>query len=157
MFWVADTRVERHLRIRSFMGREATIGALLAAVDFEWTLRRAIIALGYSPNRIIRETTLKECHGLDGYKLAWRSEVGRRFPQIGRLPELIDDWCFLKKQAFLFRHQVVHGIKGNAGESYASQRRDALLSASEAICDVASKQRVDLYARLPVRPVRGKQ
>jgi len=75
MFFVQDTLIQRHRKIRSFLKTESVIAVLLGAADFEWTVRRAIIALGHSPNVDIREHTLLGCHGLDAYKAAWKEEV----------------------------------------------------------------------------------
>ncbi len=99
----------------------------------------------------IRDVVLARCHGLDRYKDAWRSEVGRRFPESGSLPRLISNWQFLKEQAFPLRHRLVHGIEGSVGAGYARERTLALLEASKALCAFAMAHDVDLYARLPVR------
>lgn len=151
MFLVSDTQATRHARIRKFTRSEASLGLLLATVDFEWTIRRAIVGCGFSANRYIREAVLARCHGLDGYKDAWRSEVGRRFPESGSLPRLMSNWQFLKEQAFPLRHRLVHGIEGSVGAGFARKRTLALLEASAAIHGFAKMHDVDLYARLPVR------
>src|SRR2546427_7419394 len=110
MFIVTDTLENRHRKIRSFVLREPVIAILLAAVDFEWTVRRAILALGTNSNRFIRDQVLNRCHGAEEYKRAWKDEV---VLQLGKsLPEVVGNWEFLKKEAFPLRHQVVHGLRG---------------------------------------------
>ena len=54
MFLVADNRNDRDLLIKSYFDAEPAISILLAAADFEWTVRRAILALGKSPTKHIR-------------------------------------------------------------------------------------------------------
>lgn len=149
MFLTSDTFAERQQRIRSFDNNDVFIGVLLATMDFEWTLRRAIIALGYQKNSTIRDQILANCSGIDRYKEAWKQQVKPR--QGATLPSIIPNWEFLKNQAFPLRHRLVHGIKTTTGVQYARDRRDCLLDASEAVVDFSATKGVDLYARLPVR------
>lgn len=149
MFLTSDTFADRQKRIRSFDNNDAFIGVLLATMDFEWTLRRAIIALGYQKNSTIRDQVLANCSGIDRYKDAWKQQVKPR--QGVTLPSIVSDWEFLKNQAFPLRHRLVHGIKAATGVQYARERRDCLLDASKAVVDFSATKGVDLYARLPVR------
>ena len=57
MFFVGDTLAGRHNEIsrRFINSKDVMIAVFLAAADFEWTVRRAIIALGHGANRQIRE------------------------------------------------------------------------------------------------------
>ncbi len=152
MFLVSDSQSDRHTRIRAFKGQDASIGAMLATIDFEWTVRRAILACGTSPNATIRGGVLKRCSGLDAYKTAWNKEVQPRFGK--SLPTVVQNWAYLAKEAFPLRHKLVHGIRGASGVKYSNDRRDALLGASSAIATFASDQGIDLYDRLPVRRTR---
>jgi hypothetical protein len=149
MFLVSDTFINRQNRIRAFEGDDIFIGVLLATMDFEWTLRRAIIALGYQRNSIVRKQVLARCSGLDRYKEAWKQEVYPR--QKAALPTVVPNWKFLKEQAFPLRHRLVHGVSGATGRAYAIDRRECLLDASEALVNFATKRGENLYARLPVR------
>jgi len=45
MFLIHDTMAERHRKIR---GYDKVIGVILAAVDFEWTVRWRYLVLGES-------------------------------------------------------------------------------------------------------------
>jgi len=149
MFFVNDNQSKRHDKIRSLSGNETAVGAILASVDFEWTLRRTIVGCGLSPTAHIKKHTLDKCHGLDGYSAAWRKEV---YPLTGtRLPALISEWQFLKTDAMMLRHRLVHGIKGTVGEGYAARRREALLNASVALVQFASENGVKIYGRIPTR------
>ena len=150
MFIVTDTRERRHEKIRSFLPGEPVIAILLAAVDFEWTVRRAIIALGTNTNRVIRDTVLDRCHGPDDYKKAWKAEVAR---QVDRsLAQVVPRWSFVRGEAFLLRHQVVHGLKGLPSSRKTADRVEAFLQGSEAIDKLAEVHGVQLFGkRLPVR------
>jgi hypothetical protein len=115
MFWVNELRSDRRNKICSFFNdKDIAISVLLAAADFEWTCRRAIIALGSRPNADIRES-LKRCSGLDKYKEHWKNEV---FPGKGkRLTEIIDQWSEFKK-AYNLRNVLIHGSKGTTGHNH---------------------------------------
>ncbi|QKK08985.1 MAG: hypothetical protein HND58_12985 [Planctomycetota bacterium] len=149
MFLLSDSQSDRHTRIRTFKGQEASIGALLATIDFEWTVRRAVLACGTSPNSTIRNEVLQRCSGIDAYRDAWKSEVVPRFGK--PLPTVVTNWSYIKTQAFPFRHRVVHGVRGASGAKYSNDRRDALLRASVDVVEFASTQNIELYGRLPVR------
>lgn len=62
MFFVSDSLLGRQELIRSYMGKQATLGALLSVIDFEWTVRRAIISLGYEPTKKVRDD-IDRCSG----------------------------------------------------------------------------------------------
>lgn len=148
-FLVGDSQSARHDKIRGFLSEgEVVIAVLLAAADFEWTVRRGILALGSSPNADIRTGVLANCSGLDRYKDAWRTEVKRRF---GRgLPEVIGQWDNFKK-AFELRHRLVHGIAGTTGEGYARPRVETVLQGAVNVAAFAQTNAIDLFGRLPIR------
>lgn len=150
MFLVTHPPELRHRKIGSFLPDEPVIAILLAAVDFEWTVRRAIIALGTNPNKFIRETVLSRCHGADDYKDAWKDEVKSH---LGKgLPEIVPDWKFLKEQSFVMRHQVIHGVTGMPTSRKAQDRVEAFLAASRSITGYAASQETPIWGkRLPVR------
>lgn len=156
MFLVSDTQAERHKKIKGFVSsKETTIAVFLAAADLEWTLRRAILAMGCSPNKFIRGCVLDQCTGLNKYKDAWRKEV---FPRFGKsLVDLVgnDNWSELsnpKHGAFALRHRLIHGIAGTSGLDYSAQRIEVILAASMVITKFSESNGIDLFGkRLPVR------
>ncbi|MFM7321338.1 MAG: hypothetical protein ACKO5K_07430 [Armatimonadota bacterium] len=58
---------------------------------------------------------------------------------------------FFPSKAYPLRHRLIHGTVGSTETAYASERRDALLTASEALCEFAQGNGFDVYSRLPVR------
>ena len=146
MFLVKDTSIAREARIREFIMNDSSLAALLAVVHIEWTLRRAIIALGASPNVDIREL-LRHCHGVEKYKEAWRREVRPRTGQT--LPEVVSNWEGLKR-AFKVRHVLVHGVRAVSFD-YAAQRAEWALAGASDIRAFCALHGVDLDARLPIR------
>ena len=148
MFLVSDTLAGRQALIGRYSGNEATLGILLSVIDFEWTVRRAIIALGAEPTKAVR-VDLQKCSGLAAYNKAWKKHV---LPLRKReLDQVVSDWAFLRDQSFPLRHKIVHGVQGRVDETSAVERRDCALKASASICNFATSFGVDLYNRLPVR------
>lgn len=151
MFWVNGNQEERHAKINSFLNEEeAVIAVLLAAADFEWTIRRVIIALSRKPNVDVRKQILKNCSSIRNYKEAWKSEVTPDFEKT--LPEIIPDWDYFYKDAYLLRHKLIHGVEGTTGLNYARTRVNSILAAAKAIADFAKENKyIDIYNRLPVK------
>ena len=120
MFLVQDSSLSREERIKHFLAEDASVSVLLAVIHFEWTVRRAIIALGISPNVVVRER-LAKCHGLDKYKDVWRDEVFlNEQRQVDRLSEVVKNWESLGR-VFRLRHRLVHGVT-SCGTDYAKER-----------------------------------
>jgi hypothetical protein len=146
MFLVQDSSQSRENRIKRFLDEDPTLSALLAVIHFEWTAKRAIIALGTSPNVVIR-SRFRACTGLERYKDLWKDEV---FPKIGkRLPEVIENWQGLGR-SFSLRHRLVHGVS-SCGSEYAMVRANWAIDAANDIRAVCDERKVNLDLRLPVR------
>lgn len=146
MFLVRETSADREARILNMLEVDPAWAAVLAVVHVEWTLRRAIVALGCSPNTTIRNR-LERCHGTRDYKALWQAEV---MPRSGvRLPDLIRDWEGLLR-AFRLRHLLVHGVRSSTRD-YAAPRVHWAIDAARDVRRFCAGRGVDLDARLPVR------
>lgn len=145
MFLVKDSPDERERRIRQFLAGEPSIAAVLAAIHLEWTIKRAILKLSSRSTALLR-SELIQAYGLDGYKEAWRRELGS-----GGLPALIGAPLWERvKNAFALRNQIVHGA-GGCTRRFAEPRVAALLSAAEIIRQFAEDRGSNLYSRLQAR------
>jgi hypothetical protein len=143
LFLAGDRLEARHKKIRSFLPREPVIATILAAVDFEWTIRRAVIALGTNTIRLIRYADLNRCSGADEYKKARKKEVKGRLGE--GLPEVVPNWRFIKNKAFMLWHQVFHGLRGMLSSNKTAERVEAFLAGSIAIAASAKAQNVDRF------------
>lgn len=129
-------------------GGQPGIAVITAAANLEWTLRRAIVALGVSPNKDLQKK-LEKTSGLRRYAGLWRKEVGVRH---GRgLDVLINDWDNFVDSTYQLRHKLVHGALGKTTRDYAKPRVDEILEATSNVLSFASTCGVDLQNRLPVR------
>jgi hypothetical protein len=146
VFLVKDSSKAREERIKQFLNEDAALSALLSVIHVEWTLKRAIIALGHSSNVVVR-SKLRHCHGLEKYKNVWRDEVNPKPEHY--LPVVVRNWQGLGR-AFSLRHKLVHGA-GSCGGEYATERVNWAIDAAEDIRTFCTKFDVDLDKRLPVR------
>jgi hypothetical protein len=149
MFLVQDSSSSLEERIKHFLAEDASLSALLAVIQFEWTVRRAIIALGTAPNVVVR-AKLAKCHGLDKYKDVWKDEVFlNEQRKVERLSEVVKNWEGLGR-AFRLRHRLVHGV-ASCGTDYARERVYWALDATHDVRTVCTGSNINLDARLPVR------
>jgi hypothetical protein len=139
MFLVKDTIQKRHQMIRSFLDKEPAIAVLLAAADFEWTVRRAILACGSSSIKDLRQRKL---NGPFAYAACWKTEVTPRFHKT--LQTVIRDWELFRR-AFQLRHKLIHGIQGTTGRDYACRQVEIIISASNSIVEFAAINRAQVY------------
>ena len=149
MFLVSDTLESRQGKIEGFLETDQAIAVLLAAADFEWTVRRAIILLGRDSNREIRERDLYRASGLGKYQEAWTAQV---VPDHTRpLREIVPDWDYFQNTAFDLRHKLIHGVQGGTGLNHATTCVTSILAATKSIVDFAANADKDVYSRLEVR------
>ena len=149
MFWVGDTFDERHARITAFVNEDdIVVAVLLAAANFEWTVRRCIIAMSKRPNVEIRDI-LKEAMGFGSLAKYWQSEIAEVHGQ--KISEVVPSWDFLKDDAFVLRNALIHGDHNMVGLDYGKQRVDVMLEGAAAVCRFAGAHGIDLYGtRIPV-------
>lgn len=167
MFRISDPLEQRQAAIRGYLQRnECVVAVLLAAADFERTVRRAIIALGVSPTAVLArqlgrqagrrgESGRKERpayrSSLMGYSDAWKAEIirGRRIdaPLFG---SVINSQASLER-AFDLRHALIHGDTGIVGGKFAKDQVETILEATMAIDAFAVSQGVSLTRRIVVR------
>lgn len=148
MFLVHDTNEAVKERILGFLNKnDCAIAVLLSAAHFEWTVSRAILALGVTPTARLRRQ-VGSCHGLDKYKDLWAAEVlpGR---DVGRLPIVVREWSIFREH-FKLRHLLIHG-RESCSLSHAEPRVNSILAASADVNQACASQGVNLHSRLKTR------
>lgn len=146
MFLVQDSSELRETKIKKLLEEEHTFAVLLAATHFEWTVKRAITALGSSSNIIVRQK-LAKCHGTNAYKELWQEEV---YPKTEiRLTEVVKNWNGLVR-AFKLRNRLAHGVS-SCGRDYAKERVMWAIEAARDLRSLCELHGVDLDSHLPVR------
>lgn len=155
MFHVGFGSAQREAEIRKIATSDRTTALILAAVHFEWMLKRAILKLGESPTKDLRQQLedvfrMQSKNGKDGYKEVWEREVGRRFKNAA-LGTVLGKLSRIQIHALDVRGKVIHG-NGTVKKPDADEAIELFLEAGERLRDFASKHRVDLDARLKARP-----
>jgi hypothetical protein len=154
MFHVGYGIANRELAIRKIAQKDHVTALILAAVHFEWMIKRTIIKLGRSPTSSLRKKLegvykIESKNGSVGYKEVWNEEVAKRFHNaslgivLGRLQAIQDN-------ALKLRGQVVHG-NGVVSNNKAQQAIDLFLDAGQKLNTFASSHGENLDARLRSR------
>ena len=136
MFNLTDKRGKRRRVIFGQAQLDAKYGVILAAMDFEWTCRRAILALSKKPTVVIYENFTGEYSSFSGLAKAWQAEVLPVVEGACTLQELMDkngSWNSVC-DAMLCRNVIVHGTKSRVNEK---ECRWAVCVLEDA-CDVIS-------------------
>ena len=147
MFLVSDSLENRARSIRGFLQKQPSIALIVAAVYFEWTVCRALIALSNRSNADVRHS-IAPAAGLEKYKEVWWTELGNQRGAL-RLPELVNNWDAVKR-AFDERNRLVHGRKRHT-RNMATPHVEALLAAVAEVDEYCRSRGRGLGKRLPVR------
>jgi hypothetical protein len=147
MFLASDTKKHRELKIRKFLPADPGVALLVAAVNFEWTICRAVLFLSKRPNSELRSLMAKY-FSLDSYKELWNLEVvaGRNFSP---LAIVVRNWSAVRK-AFEARNKLVHG-RDRYTRNMATPHVNVLLLGTNYIDEYCESLGYPLCRRLPVR------
>jgi len=152
MFTYKETIEARRAKIEAFLTKEhSAVAVIMAAANFEWTLRRAILALGKKPTAILRKE-IEKTSNLDRYKDLWVEKV---IKGVQGLPAIITGWAELRT-SYMLRHELVHGNKGTTGLGYARNRVEALLDASEVLNKYVISKGAGIYG-IRIRRMRNRE
>jgi len=146
MFLASDHVDHRENKIRSFISSEPGVALLLAAVNVEWTISRAVLFLSTTENVVLRKK-LRNYYSPDKYKELWKEEVTPN----GHLSlcQLVRNWSSVRK-GFEARNVLVHG-KGRFTRNMAIPHIEALLEGAGYVDKYCRDNGKPLYERMPVR------
>ena len=136
MFDLKDRRGKRRRVIFGHAQLDAKYGVVLAAMDFEWTCRRAILALSKKPTVVIYEKFTDDYSAFRGLAKAWQAEVLPVVEGACTLQDLVNkkgSWNSVY-DAMQCRNVIVHGTKSRVNEK---ECRWAVCVLEDA-CDVIS-------------------
>ena len=114
MFDLSDKRNKRRKTIFGYAHFDPGMGVVLAAMDFEWTCRRAILALSKTPTTILYEKYFKGYTTSKKLNEAWDSEVLPYLQPKCSLDEVVCKNGIILQQvldAMQCRNVVVHGTE----------------------------------------------
>ena len=147
MFWAKDRKETRAYKVRRHLATEPGISLLLAAVNFEWTVGRAVLFLSRTPNSKLRGS-MRNYFSLNAYKDLWQNEIA--IPRKCKLlSEVVRNWSSVRK-AFEKRNLLVHG-RDNVTRNMAAPHVEALIEGASYIDDYCEQLGFPLCRRMPVR------
>lgn len=124
------------------------IALVVAAADFERTMRRAIVGLATEPTADVRERIEKKYNTIGKYNFPWTRfvEPVRKSSLQEALPEFDD-----VKSAFRSRNKLVHGQQGGAKLDYVTPRLEIIVTGTSKLTSFALAHGIDLTARIKIR------
>ena len=162
-----EDRKSRSQRIRDFFQSQPALAYLIAAFDFEWTVRRAILLLSKCPLSVIKARfDNKRYAGWRDYQGAWTCCVQKTrndgTPILGRVILGGPSDCEISKEerasvqkAMEFRNRLVHGLSGSIPADEAKEKFKLLLTASERITKFVDDHSERRMFSIAYRPLAG--
>lgn len=160
MFSVGFGSENREKRIREIAKEDRTVGVILAAVHFEWMMKRAILKLGSSPTAQLREELSRvtgvrgksrsDGYSQDGYYEIWKREVVSRNLKRAALGTVLGRLTDIRDKASKVRGHIIHG-NGTASIEEANNAIDLFLEVGPKLRAFADRNGEDLDTRLKGR------
>lgn len=142
MFDLNDKRAKRRRIIFGYAQMDAQHGVLLAAMDFEWTCRRAILALSKNPTVVIYEKFIGDYSAFTGLTKAWQEEVMPNIEGAITLQDLVSrkiQWN-LVRAAMQCRNMIIHGTESRVADQECRWAVCVLEDACDVVAYFAKKQ-----------------
>lgn len=131
MFNLSDGRNDRRRIIAGYADVDIQLGVLLAAVDFEWTCRRAILALSKNPTVTIRRKFNNDYASFEGISDGWSVEVDTSNGLASHFEGRKVSWSQIR-EAMKIRNAIVHG----SGDSIQIREGRFAVYVLETACDI---------------------
>ena len=154
MFTIGYGSKNRENEIESLANKDLTTAVILAAVHFEWMIKRTILTLGNSPTGNLRKELeniykIKNESGKNDYGSIWDREVAKKIKGAG-LGTVLGNLHVLQEKTFKVRGKVVHG-NGTVSKKDGQAAVEEFLKASKKLRDFASHHGVNIDERLKSR------
>lgn len=150
MFDLSDKRSKRRKTIMGYAQMDAQHGVLLAAMDFEWTCRRAILALSKTPTVMIYDKFIKDYVAFNGLLEAWKAEVLPSVDGAVNLPDLLNKklaWSWVC-DAMMCRNVIVHGTESRVSNMECRWAVLVLEKACDVIASYVAECGKDIFVRI---------
>ncbi len=154
MFSIGYGCIKRKEKIQSIAESDYTTAVILAAVHFEWMIKRTILKMGCSPTKQLRKDleeiyTIRNTSHSKDYKTIWGKEVAPRFKN-SSLGQVLGNLHVLQNKTFNVRGRIIHG-NGTVSKKEGKPAIDELLKASEKLRQFTLKHGEDIDSRLRPR------
>lgn len=173
MFRVRDGRKKRKSMVVKYAAKDPFVGVLVAAADFEWTCRRAILAMGEGSTLGIRYELFEQwAFGLKLNK-GWEGLVRQKSKGIAKFEDIFSSWAKKNSVAYVlwadieyamgWRNKLIHGIEGSIGEAEGRKCVNILECACDILLQYVNSHNANVYSyigrrgELSSRAIRKKQ
>lgn len=152
MFSVGYGIANREKEIKKIAKNEPTTAAILAAVHFEWVIKRSILKLGSSPTAALRKN-LENIYKITNkdkqdYKNIWKKEITHRFKN-AKLGTVLGNLPILQRSVMKTRGKVIHGNSVSKKDADAAVKE--FLKAARKLTNFAAKHGENLDTKLKTR------
>lgn len=147
MFDLSDDREKRRRVIAGYAEVDIRLGVILAAVDFEWTCRRTILALSKTPTVTLREKFTSDYASFSGLSKGWNAELASlsSIEDVFRPTRI--SWSQIA-DAMDVRNAIVHGSGDQIDRREGRYAVYILETACDALSDFALSHKKDLFRRI---------
>lgn len=158
---IGETRERQNAIIAKVSKVDVMAGFLLAVVRFEWTFRRAVIALGAKPVKEIKDDFRSNGHGKDNFKMLWRKHVVNGACEgAPALACVLNEWAMSNldverviwgrdfTKAMNIRHLVVHGANCSSSDDFLKTHTATFLRAADILCLFAERYGKSVFSVL---------
>ena len=147
MFTLFDKRDKRRKTIAGYAEIDIQLGVLLAAVDFEWTCRRAILALSKNPTVTIRQKFSTEYRCFGGLQKGWENEVNDKDSLDSIFVKTAISWDQIA-DAMKIRNEIVHGSGDRTSLKEGRYAVYVLETACDILVEYVKDAGKDLFGRI---------
>lgn len=155
MFRVHDGRKKRKSMVAKYAAKDPFVGVLIAAADFEWTCRRAILAMGKGSTVGIRQELFKRREfGLE-LNRGWEQQVRQKSKGVSKFNDIFSVWakshCDVYviwpdiEYAMMWRNKLIHGIANDIGDAEGAKCVNILECASDILVRYLAEFDIDIY------------
>lgn len=155
MFRVHDGRKKRKSMVAKYAAKDPFVGVLIAAADFEWTCRRAILAMGQGSTMGIRyELFDQQAFGIKLSK-GWERQVKQKSKGVSKFEDIFSVWakenCLSYviwpdiEFAMMWRNKLIHGIANDISDVEGARCVNILECACDILVQYVADFGVDIY------------
>lgn len=155
MFRVHDGRKKRKSMVAKYAAKDPFVGVLIAAADFEWTCRRAILAMGQGSTMGIRyELFDQQAFGIKLSK-GWERQVKQKSKGVSKFEDIFSVWakenCLSYviwadiEFAMMWRNKLIHGIANDISDVEGAKCVNILECACDILVRYVAEFDVDIY------------
>lgn len=150
MFTINDSFELRVKKINYILEQDPIVAFNLAFIQFNWTVKRIIIALSKVSSIILKEN-LKKIIDAPSLKAIWKKEVSDPF-NAPSLSKITTRWDMIKK-AYTLNEKIQLGQCSNC-EKEITEAIVGILEACKELNNFCQRNKIQIYNKIPAKNLR---